>query len=430
MLERLRHHLAGNRFIRRLLMLSGGTAVGQGLLVLSSPLLTRLYTPEEFGLFAIFSALSAILGVMIALRYEFAVPIAKHDKEAAELVAVAAFVTFLACLLLCMLLWFLASDIALVLGAAELASYLWILPPSLLLWGIGSALYFWMIRKGHFRLNSINRTIQFGSQAIAQVLLGLVALGGLGLILGYVLGYLTRFAHLATGLSRGERSRLCRPTVRGMRRALCKHWRYPAFSASSSVLQSISQMLPAVLVAMLFGPAMAGWFALAQRVVALPVRLLGDSASQVFLGEIANAEPQRLMQLFKRTTGLFLIVGVIGMLPLMLLGPWLFALLFGEPWREAGVIVQILVPLHLARFVATPISQTLNVLQRQDLHLVTSLIGALALLVSFGTGWWLGLDAHATLALFSFVTCAAFAFYIGTTWYQLRCAQPGDPKAP
>lgn len=80
-------------------------------------------------------------------------------------------------------------------------------------------------------------------------------------------------------------------------------------------------MLPAVLIALLYGPAMAGLFALAQRVVGLPVRLFSDSASQAFLGEIATADRRRLHQLFKKTTLLFLGIGVVGMLPLLLAGP-------------------------------------------------------------------------------------------------------------
>jgi O-antigen/teichoic acid export membrane protein len=179
-------------------------------------------------------------------------------------------------------------------------------------------------------------------------------------------------------------------------------------------------MLPAVLVALLYGPALAGLFALSQRVVALPVRLFSDSASQVFLGEIATADRDRLVRLFKKTTLLFLAIGLLGMLPLLLAGPWLFALIFGEEWRQAGVIVQILVPLHLARFVVRPVSQTLNVLQRQDLHLTSSVINALTLVISFGAGWWWTLDALWTLLIFSMSSSIAWVFYIFVAWRQLK----------
>lgn len=409
-----------SRFLRRLGLLSGGTLLGQGLVVLSSPLLTRLYTPEQFGFFAVFGALSAILGVAIGLRYEFAVPVVRDDEEAVALVALTALASCLLSAALAVALLFQGAPLAALVGLGDRSDILWLLPAALLLWGVGSGLSFWSIRQGLFRLNGANRIVQFGTQAVGQVGFGLLGLGGVGLVLGYVLGYVTRFVHLALALPRLELARLCRPALGRLWQALRHHWHYPAFSASSSLLQSACHMLPAILVALLYGPAMAGLFALSQRVVALPVRLFSDSASQVFLGEIAKADRERLIRLFKRTTLLFLGIGSVGMLPLLLAGPWLFALVFGDAWREAGVIVQLLVPLHLTRFVVRPISQTLNVLRRQDLHLLSALINGLALVLSFGAGWWLALDAHWTFALFSASSSAAWLLYLLIAWQQLQ----------
>jgi O-antigen/teichoic acid export membrane protein len=383
-------------------------------------LLTRLYTPEQFGLFAVFSALSAIIGVAISLRYEFAVPVVKEEEDAVALVAAAMLVACLLSGALAVLLLFWSHEIAAAVGLGDQATLLWLLPPAMLLWGIGSGLSFWAIRQDLFRLNGFNRVVQFGTQAAGQLGFGLIGFGSIGLVLGYVLGYLTRFVHLALALPRLDLVRLCRPPLVRLRQVLRRHWYYPVFSASSSLLQSSCHMLPAVLVALLYGPALAGLFALSQRVVALPVRLFSDSASQVFLGEIATADRDRLVRLFKKTTLLFLAIGLLGMLPLLLAGPWLFALIFGEEWRQAGVIVQILVPLHLARFVVRPVSQTLNVLQRQDLHLTSSVINALTLVISFGAGWWWTLDALWTLLIFSMSSSIAWVFYIFVAWRQLK----------
>lgn len=422
LLPRTLDRVQQSRFLRRLGLLSGGTLFGQSLVVLSSPVLTRLYTPEEFGFFAVFGALCAILGVAIGLRYEFAVPVVKKEKDAAALVVLTALVSLLLSTLLLVLLIFWREAVAAAVGIGGMPHILWFLPPAMLLWGVGSGLSFWAIRCDRFRLNAINRVAQFGTQAGGQVGLGLLGLGGAGLVLGYVLGYLIRFAHLAMALPKLDLTPLRRTSVRRVWHVLYKNWQYPAFSASSSLLQSACHMLPAVLVALLYGPALAGLFALSQRVVALPVRLFSDSASQVFLREISTANHQKLVRLFKKTLLMFFIIGVIGMLPLFLAGPWLFAIVFGEAWRQAGIIVQILVPLHLMRFIVRPISQTLNVLQRQDLHLLSAAINGLALVLSFGSGWWLALDAYRTFALFSFASSIAWVCYLLIAWLQLKRA--------
>lgn len=412
--------LLRSRFLRGLSILSGGMVFGQALLIMSTPLLTRLYTPEEFGLFAIFGTFMSIGATMIALRYELAIPLERNERAAAALVAGAGLTSASISLLSCLLLWLWGAELATFLGVPDLAPLLWLLPPCLMFWGIGSGLSFWLVRKSSFRLNGINRIVHFGTQAGGQLAFGLAGASGSGLILGYAAGYLARLIHLLLALPQVEIRKFCRPSLAEIGRELRSYWRYPVFSASSAALQAACIMLPAVLVATLYGPAMAGFFALAQRAVALPLRLLGESASQVFLGEIRDRDHAGLIRLFKRVAALFAGLGLIVLLPLAWVGPWLFSFVFGEAWQEAGIIFQLLAPLYLTRLLVTPISQTLNVLDRQDLHLWFAVINALTLIMSFTAGWWLELGVHWTIGLFSVMSSMTFVFTIAVTWRVLR----------
>jgi O-antigen/teichoic acid export membrane protein len=186
-------------------------------------------------------------------------------------------------------------------------------------------------------------------------------------------------------------------------------------------------MLPAVFIAILYGPAAAGWFGLGQRVTGMPTRMVGEAAAQAFLSEIAQAEGPAVFRLFKRTVLRFLLLGLLGLGPLLLAGPALFAFVFGEPWRETGRIVQLLVPLHLARFVVLPVAQALNVTGRQHLHLLASLLGALALFASFGLGAVLDLSLNGTLLLYSLGSTASFLFYLLCAWRAARAAATTAP---
>jgi lipopolysaccharide exporter len=171
------------------------------------------------------------------------------------------------------------------------------------------------------------------------------------------------------------------------------------------MLEAGTQLLPAVFLAVIYGPAVAGWFSLGQRLMGLPVRLVARAASQVFLSEAAQRDRAGVYRLFKRASLRFLALGVLGMAPLLAAGPTLFAWLFGEPWRPAGEIVQALVPLYLTRFVVTPVSQTLNIVGRQDLHLVSSSVDALSLVGCFGLAWWLHLPPVTSVLLYSLRAC-------------------------
>jgi O-antigen/teichoic acid export membrane protein len=418
------------RFARRVTMLSGGTLLGQLALIASSPILTRLYTPEEFGVLAVFAAISSMLGQVMALRYEFAVPVCRKEEDAAAVAWVGCVVTLLLTALLALVLAFYDESLANLFQMPGHAGLLWLLLPFLLLWGLGLVLTCWSVRRGAFRINAMSNAVFASTQAVSQVGLGFLGGGAVSLVAGHTVSSVTRFMVLLPTLSAADRVLLRRVGWRRVAAAAREHWHYPVYAGSSSLLQSAATMLPQVLVAMLYGPAAAGLFGLGQRITGIPVRMLGEAGSHAFLGEIAQAEGPALYRLFNRTTIRFLALGLLGMSPLLVAGPALFAFVFGEPWRQTGAIVQLLVPLHLARFVVVPVSQTLNVLGHQRLALAASVLIALALGLAFALAAWLSLPLLTAVLLYSAASCLAFLFYLGAAWHVARQAAGGAAARP
>ncbi len=422
MRERLLRLLPRGRFARRLAWLSGGTLFGQLILLAAMPLITRLFTPEDFGLFGVLSALNGIFGLVMAGRYEFAIPLADKDDEAAALVVLAGVVTLFLTLLSLLLVWALGDALAQLTGMPALVPLLWLVPPILLATGLGHPLEYWSIRRGTLRLNGFSRVVQFGGQAASQAGLGVAGTGALGLTLGYGLGYLGRFIVFLVTLSRADRAAMkaARPSqIRGL---AWSHRYYPTYSSGSSLLKSTTLFLPTILFAMLYGPAVAGAFNLAQRILTVPVRFLSTSASQAFLAEAAQRPAAGVMRLFIRTVPRFLALGCVGMAPILLAGPDLFVLLFGEPWRDAGGFAQALVAVQLARFITMPVSQAFNVFGRQDLDFTTSLLNGLALVVSFCLIGWFELTAFTAVLLYSLATALSQLATLSLAWRTTRHA--------
>jgi O-antigen/teichoic acid export membrane protein len=291
-------------------------------------------------------------------------------------------------------------------------------------------LTYWSVRRGSFRVNALSNVAFAGTQAVSQVGLGLLGGSAVALVGGYAASAVARFAVLVRTLAPADLALLRRVGWRRMAALAREHWHYPVYAGSSSLLQSASTMLPQVLVAMLYGPAAAGLFGLGQRITAVPVRMLGEAGSYAFLGEIAQAEGPALYRMFNRTTVRFLGLGLLGMSPLLLAGPTLFAFVFGEPWRQTGAIVQLLVPLHLARFVVVPVSQTLNVLGHQRLALAASVLIGTALGTAFALAAWLELPLLPAVLLYSAASTLAFLFYLGAAWHVARQAAGGAAARP
>ena len=413
MLMSPRRYLPEKAFLRKLFALASGTIAGQAIVVASSPLLTRLFTPAEFGQFAVLAAVIAITGIAACWRFEFAVLALPDDAEAAAVLRAAIVVAAAMTLATAAAVWFLGDWFVVLVDATPLAPWLWLIPCAVLIWGLGGLGTYWSLRRGNYRRNGLNRTLTLGTQASGQIAFGLLGAGSPGLVLGYLCGYVVRLMHHAALIAPNDRRLLLAPTWRDAWRVVRENWRYPVFSAPSSLLHTLCEMLPAIAIAALFGPATAGLYALAHRLMGLPVKLLGEAASHVFFGEGRALTGPALQRFFLRTMCLFIALGVIGMLPILLFAPPLFALVFGEAWREAGVIVQLLVPLHFARFIAGPVSQLFVVLGRQDIYFVSSILNITAITASFAVGYLLDLETNSTILLFSLASAAVFAVELG-----------------
>jgi len=432
MLDFMRPRLPEISFLRKLSKLAGGALVGQFILIASSPLLTRLFTPEELGFFAIFSALAGMTGMVVGLRFEFAIPVMREDTDAAAMAVVTALAAAIMATAAALLVWLLGDLFVEAVGAPGLGLWLWLVPGAVLIWCLGTILSYWSVRRGTYGINGTNRVLLSGSQAGSQLVLGFLAAGGPGLILGYLVGYVVRLAYYLFCLPANERRLMTSRRWPELWHNARHNWRYPAFSFPSTLLQSACQHTPAILVAALYGPAVAGWYALSQRVVGLPVQMLSQTASQVFLGETRGLDRFELRRLFLRTIILFSGLGLAGTLPLLLFGPEILVVVFGDPWRETGILVQLLIPLYLARFIFQPVSQLLNILKRHEIHLIASILNATALVLSFGMGYALALDPHLTILLFSLLSAGSFLFSFVVSWRLLDrrvAVLPAPPRS-
>jgi O-antigen/teichoic acid export membrane protein len=420
MLHRVRRLMPKSSFLRKLSVLASGSIAGQSLVILSSPLLTRFFSPEEFGTFAVFVALIGIIGAVLALGFDIAIAAVRDDSEAAMMIFAAVSISVIFSSILLFIIWSFGHSLAMALDMPALSPLLWLIGPAALVWGIGNALGYWSIRHGRYRSNAVNRTLQLGTQAGSQVALGFLQTGAPGLIAGYLLGYTVRLGHYAWNLPRGDFRWLAQPRWGLLFKAMKDNWRYPVYVVPSTFLQTSCQLAPALLIAALYGPATAGLYALSQRIIGLPVQMLGQAASKVFLGEARDLRSGPLLQYFKRTASLFVILAVIGAAAIIPFTPFAFDVVFGSEWREAGVFIQLLAHLYLVRFIVKPTSQILYIIKRQDFYFMASLINVAALVISFGCAYFFALPVHITILAFSVTSSSSLIFTFARAWMFLR----------
>ena len=366
--------------------ITGGATLGQLATIVATPLLTRLYDPGQMGVYAVFGALIGIFAVTSSLHYELAIPLPKSDRAALSVLKLA-----LACLavvvgLVTLLLSASGEWLFWALGTPELTPYTSLIGIGLLLFGLSNVLSSWATRTRNFTPVGAAKGSQGVVQSVGQVLFGMAQTGVIGLVMGQLIGAITSLAILLRTLSFGKLASTGRYQYRRLLSTAKRYRRFPLYTSWSSLINALSAYLPPLLLALWFGPTIAGFFALAFRIVQLPFRLIGQATLQVFFSAAAKASREGgLGVLVERTLQRLLSFGLPTFTALALVTPELFSVVFGHEWHAAGEYAQLLIVWTFLSFVTTTLSALVSVLQyqRQELFFqiiyLASLVGALTL---------------------------------------------------
>jgi O-antigen/teichoic acid export membrane protein len=291
----------------------------------------------------------------------------------------------------------------------------------------------WAIRKGGYARIARTKVTQSVTQVALQVGVGTVVKGPLGLLLGHAVGRSNGTRTLAMLDWRNDLARLRQVRWAGMWRAMVRFRRFPVIASSTALMNTCNLRMPALLLAVYFGPAVAGWFALAQRVFALPSSVIGESVAQVYFGEVAatvNRDAGGLMVLFRGTLRRMFLLGLPLMLAAMAAGWFLFPVLFGRNWREAGIFVVAIAPMALAQFTAACADSTLMVLERQDLAFYRELVRSGLLFSGILIAYLLKWQPRPAIFLFGATGTLAYVIYGLITWYAIRAHSAARKAAP
>lgn len=425
MIDRLKQgfaDLAQRPFVRGALVLVSGAAFSQAVIVLASPILTRLYTEEAMGLFGVFVSLFTLLLAVNSLRYELAIPLAETENKAAEIIALVLVILFITTLIFAVGFVALGEALAALMRAPDLAPYLPILLFSLMGAGVQQAFTYWAIRKQRFDQIAANKFRQSASLVLTQVVLGGLGVGAVGLLVGHAVGQVVSGAGMARRILLEDGGVFRQVRVGNMRRMAGRYRRFPLMTSWAGFLNTAGLQFPTLLMAGAYGVEVVGWFTMAQRVTALPMALLGNTIGQVYLSKAADTARQdaaQLPRLHLQMAGLLLGVGLIPMGGLLLVGPQLFALVFGENWRFAGEYAQLMTPMLLAQFVVASTSHTIYVIERQDLQSLWDMLRLGSVFLVFFLTRHLALSASETVALLSFSMTLNYAVLFLINRYAL-----------
>jgi len=416
-ISRLWQRLLRSAFARNVLVIASGSTLGQLVVVVASPVLTRLYTPEQFGVLGVYIASIVLLSGLSTLRYELAIPIPKDDDTAKLLLQLALGLSLSFTSALGLVLLF-AGDI--LFGWLEwetLAPYAAFLPLGTFLIASYQSLTYWAVRKGHYRTIAVTKLWQGLGNVTAQLVLGLVGIGALGLLIGDAVGRSAGITRLARSVPR----LFYWPGTRTLLATALRYKKFPIWSTGSTLINRLGLQLPQLFMASAFGPREAGWYLLTQRVLGMPTSLVGQAVAQVFLNQIAEIRrerPEQASAFYLKIVGRMAFMGGLPILGLGVILGEAFGWLFGKEWEPAGRMMQVLAPMFAAQWTFSPTSQILIVFERQELQFIWDLFRLSLLSLALFYAHWVNLGALGAVTAISVAMTLAY-FVLGLMNYQI-----------
>lgn len=404
-----------SEFVRNVLTLMTGTSIAQAIPIALSPILTRIYGPEELGLFAVYTGVALVLSVIATGRYELAIMLPEKEEDAAELIKLSSLVTvFFSLVVLCIILIF-PLELSNLLGNRDIYKWLFFLPITILFSGFYQILNYWFNRKKKFRTLAKNRVLQNSSTGAGQLSF---SNGGIGLLFGYVFGQFISLVFLARELYKGNHKYFYEFKFKIMLKLGKRYINFPKYDVPTTALNVAAAQAPNILFTTFFAAQFAGFFYLTQRVLQAPISLISTSILDVFKEEASKAyrETGQCKFVYMKTAKWLLLITIIPSFLMFFFIEDLFAFFFGSEWVEAGIYAKILIPSLALRFIVSPLSFMVYIAEKQKINFFGMLFLFSWIMLSF----IFGNSARLTVVGISFGYCINYLFYF---YYSAKLAK-------
>lgn len=399
------HQSHEGAIFRNMAKLVTGDGVARIIGLLTAPIITRIYLPEHMGVLSIFIALVSLLAPFATFRYSQAIPLPKNDGLALNLTVLSFIILSISSFILFFIFSLFSSQILSLLSMEQLIHYWWLLPIAFAGTGLYELLSSWAIRKREFKTFAKTKVWQKAIGDLVKIAFGFAGFKPLGLLIGFVVtqagGILRLFRYFShyfsTNISFVSKNRM---------RFLSKRYSdFPKYRIPSQFLLTLSARVPLFYFAWHFGANTTGQIGLALMMLSLPITLIGTSTGKAFYAEIARIgkkKPEDILKVTKNITKKLSLVSIIPFLILFIFGPWLFKIVFGDLWYEAGVFARILSLYLLTQFIYSPISEGIfNVFEKQSVVLLIEMSRVFMAFFVFFVSYQMDWNPNYTLALYS-----------------------------
>ena len=405
-----------NKFIGDSFLMILSSGIAQVILIITTPIITRLYSPTEFGEFTIFSNIAMILIPIINARYDLSIVNTKNDRSANILSQIS----------------FLISLLILLILIPIFAISAWLYPNFILdfifiiimlfLVSLTNIFTNYLNKERKYKVLSLINVFRAGSMALLQIIFGLLALGSLGLIIGFSLSYI---AGITLGYKTFKKHFNIVRDKEETKALFLENKNQLVYSTPSILLNSLSFSVVVFFIGILYTNTEVGIYGMAIRVLGIPVTIISLGLSKIFMQQANDyyIEHGNFRNLLLKFSSILVIVSIILYVPLYLFSEELVNILLGHSWVDAITVIKIVIPLFVIRLIVSTVSLSVIVLQKQQLELILQALFLIGTTVTFVISKMLNLTFLNFVSINTVVLIVSYMIFFIALYYFAKNKQ-------
>ncbi len=405
-----------NKFIGDSFLMILSSGIAQVILIITTPIITRLYSPTEFGEFTIFSNIAMILIPIINARYDLLIVNTKNDRSANILLQIS----------------FLISLLILLILIPIFAISAWLYPNFILdfifiiimlfLVSLTNIFTNYLNKERKYKVLSLINVFRAGSMALLQIIFGLLALGSLGLIIGFSLSYI---AGITLGYKTFKKHFNIVRDKEETKALFLENKNQLVYSTPSILLNSLSFSVVVFFIGILYTNTEVGIYGMAIRVLGIPVTIISLGLSKIFMQQANDyyIEHGNFRNLLLKFSFILVIVSIILYVPLYLFSEELVNILLGHSWVDAITVIKIVIPLFVIRLIVSTVSLSVIVLQKQQLELILQALFLIGTTATFVISKMLNLTFLNFVSINTIVLIVSYVIFFIALYYFAKNKQ-------
>ncbi len=363
-----------SEFSRNVLTLMTGTTIAQAIPIALTPILTRIYTPDDFGVFALYISIATLISVIATGRYELAIMLPKKDSDAMHIVVLSMVLAFIVSFLTFIFIVIFKESIVTLVNNNAIGNWLYLMPVTILFTGLYQSFNYWSNRKKQYKRLAVSRIVQSSSTVATKLGMGFSGLTSSGLIIGAVFGQAFSTVVLGKMIWKEDKNIFKGIEKKKFLALMRRYKKMPIFNLPNALIDGIRNTGLRLLLAKYFSNAILGQFALAWNMLQLPMSLIGGSLSQVFYQKLSNVKHGDMTNVILKFIMKAALIPLVPFIVLYFYSELLFGFVFGEQWLMAGKISAMLIPWVYMNFITSPISTIFIIHNKQEMLLVFAII--------------------------------------------------------